>query len=153
MKHINSFLLIPILFAATTLSSVAAENVSPLPVIQKRSHSVPAQTTVDVRSDLGDVIIRTWDEDRVVVRSEAVHADVNVATTDANGCVNIDVTTESASTDFTEAVHVVYVPANATVRLQEVSGHVSVEDVTGNLRVIDNRLAVDHAVVVEASAF
>ena len=152
MKLINSLLLLPALFAATTLTGIAADSVSSMPVIQKRSHAVRSQTIVDVKSDLGDVIIRSWDEDRVIVRSEAVHADVKVSTTDINGCVTIEVITKSKSTDFTNAVHVVYVPKNATVRLLSVTGEVTIEDVHGDLRVIDNRMAVELPVVVEATS-
>lgn len=152
MKLIYSLILVPALLLGTGVSSSAADSVMPIADMAKKSHNVPSTVTVDIISEIGDVVVRTWDEDRVLVRTEAVHSDIKLVTTDINGCVTVEVTSVTESNNLTNAVAVIYVPNNAMVRLQTVNGYVTVDDTAGSLRVVDNRLAVDPALLIEATS-
>lgn len=122
-----------LLMSAGTVS--ATENTQSTSMWVKESVAAPTHATVKVTSEMGDVRIRTWNKDKVAVRSEAVHGTIVVDASSENGVVMVDARSFGPVTATTAAVHVIYVPAHATLLLGDISGDVTIEDPNNSLTV------------------
>ena len=135
MKLRNSLLALGAFLVVACGSANAADSMAQNSMWAKETVKVSKNATITVSSELGDVKIRTWNHDKVIVRSEAVHGTFVVDASSDGSTVNIKANGYGTVDQTTAAVHVIYVPETAVLVLGPVNGDVTIDDPSRNLTV------------------
>lgn len=128
MKLRNTLLAIGTTLCVAYGSSFAADTISTNTMWAKETVKAEKNAHVKVTSQLGDVKIRTWSHDKVVVRSEGVHGTFVVDAASDGSNVTINVNGYGPISQTLAAVHVIYVPETAVLELGAISGDVTIDD-------------------------
>lgn len=136
---LSSLLLVATL-AVATVSGHAADNrgdVTPATKSFRSATVVDHAPTVMIDVDAGDVTIKRWPHDKVVITSTGADATLErEAATTPRQVVFTAKTRPNTSTGTTTGIsHVVYVPASATVTVFSVKGDVAVSGIYGPVSV------------------
>lgn len=139
MKLRNSILAVGTMLCVACGSTLAADTIATNTMWAKETVKADKNARVMITSQLGDVKIRTWSHNKVVVRSEGVNGTFVVDATSDGSNININVNGYGPTSQTLEAVHVIYVPETAFVELGAISGDVKIDDPSRLLTVDSTR--------------
>ncbi len=135
MKSFIAALALVVLSATGLHAADTVEGINTVSMSLAKNVAMASGGTVRIVANDADVKIRTWKQEKVAVRSEAVHEAIVVNAVNVDGNVVIDAKGYTTNSPIASAVHVIYVPEGSTIRIQLTNGALSVDDPSNTLDV------------------
>ena len=135
MKTILTVVALVLLAGPAAFAAEPIEGINSISMAAQKDLTIDQGGKIKIVADNGDVKIRTWPHQKVLVRSEAVHQAIIVTGTTDNGDVAIHAKGFTTGSTTSSAIHVIYVPVGSNVSIQLSNGELTVEDPQQSLQI------------------